>query len=211
MKLLDVYAQRLGGTREAYRFIFDGNAIVDTATPDDLEMEDDDVIDVMIERAGDIGVFGQHGNSPGIELLAGNNPTAEVDAKAVAKLVRQLHARPNSAPQVLFRPALLSATARQQLIQRLDQAHAKMSGTTSAQEATTDLKLEPSRAELEAMIGKAAVASLAAQGAAADAGQQPHRQRPIRLSCEGRRRSRRQRHNALGFTPTTRSGRCRCR
>jgi hypothetical protein len=35
-KLMDVYAQRQGGTPDAYRFIFDGNRIVETATPDDV-------------------------------------------------------------------------------------------------------------------------------------------------------------------------------
>ena len=32
-KLMDVYAQRQGGTPDAYQFIFDGNRIVETATP----------------------------------------------------------------------------------------------------------------------------------------------------------------------------------
>ena len=35
-KLMDVYAQRQGGTPDAYQFIFDGNRIVETATPDDV-------------------------------------------------------------------------------------------------------------------------------------------------------------------------------
>lgn len=35
-KLMDVYAQRQGGTPNAYRFIFDGNRIVETQTPDDV-------------------------------------------------------------------------------------------------------------------------------------------------------------------------------
>ena len=35
-KLMDVYAQRQGGTTNAYRFIFDGNRIVETQTPDDV-------------------------------------------------------------------------------------------------------------------------------------------------------------------------------
>ena len=33
---MDVYAQRQGGTTNAYRFIFDGNRIVETQTPDDV-------------------------------------------------------------------------------------------------------------------------------------------------------------------------------
>ena len=34
--MMDVYAQRQGGTPDAYRFIFDGNRIVETARPDDV-------------------------------------------------------------------------------------------------------------------------------------------------------------------------------
>ena len=34
--MMDVYAQRQGGAPDAYRFIFDGNRIVETATPDDV-------------------------------------------------------------------------------------------------------------------------------------------------------------------------------
>ena len=33
---MDVCAQRQGGTPDDYRFVFDGNRIVDTATPDDV-------------------------------------------------------------------------------------------------------------------------------------------------------------------------------
>eukprot|EP01051_Picozoa_sp_SAG22_P009479 SAG22_NODE_794_length_7157_cov_3.169453_1_plen_312_part_00 len=51
-KLMEVYVQRQGGTPEAFKFIFDGNRIVETATPDDLEMEDDDVIDAILEQRG---------------------------------------------------------------------------------------------------------------------------------------------------------------
>jgi small ubiquitin-related modifier len=51
-KLMNVYAQRQGGTPSAYRFIFNGNRIVETQTPDDLDMENDDVIDAMLEQVG---------------------------------------------------------------------------------------------------------------------------------------------------------------
>lgn len=52
-KLMEVYAQRQGGTPSAYRFIFDGNRIVETQRPIDLEMDDGDVIDGMLEQVGD--------------------------------------------------------------------------------------------------------------------------------------------------------------
>eukprot|EP01043_Picozoa_sp_COSAG02_P034034 COSAG02_NODE_2358_length_9064_cov_12.658003_3_plen_973_part_00 len=52
-KLMEVYAQRQHGTPSAYRFIFDGNRIVETQRPIDLEMDDNDVIDAMLEQVGD--------------------------------------------------------------------------------------------------------------------------------------------------------------
>ena len=51
-KLMDVYAQRQGGTVEAYRFLFDGTRVQAEQTPDELEMEDDDVIDCFLEQTG---------------------------------------------------------------------------------------------------------------------------------------------------------------
>ena len=52
-RLMKIYAQRQGGTPRAYRFIFDGNRIVETQRPIDLMMEDGDVIDAMLEQLGD--------------------------------------------------------------------------------------------------------------------------------------------------------------
>ena len=59
-KLMDVYwnradaeAEREGFRLPAFRFIFDGNRIVESRRPNDLEMEDDDVIDAMLEQVGD--------------------------------------------------------------------------------------------------------------------------------------------------------------
>ena len=34
------------------RFLFDGNRLRDNQTPDELEMEDDDVIDAMLFQVG---------------------------------------------------------------------------------------------------------------------------------------------------------------
>ena len=74
-KLMDVYALRMDAdgwmdgclriTPDAVRFIFDGNRIVDTATPDDLEMEDDDVIDAMLWR-GERGTLESYREARGL-------------------------------------------------------------------------------------------------------------------------------------------------
>ena len=51
--LMDVYTQRQERRPGEYRFIFDGNRIVETQRPIDLMMEDNDVIDAMLEQVGD--------------------------------------------------------------------------------------------------------------------------------------------------------------
>ena len=52
-KLMNAFCQRQGVNLNAVRFIFDGSRINSSQTPEDLEMEDGDVIDVMMEQAGD--------------------------------------------------------------------------------------------------------------------------------------------------------------
>ena len=48
-KLMDAYCQRQGLANNQCRFIFDGERIKDDDTPDSLEMENGDEIDVMVE------------------------------------------------------------------------------------------------------------------------------------------------------------------
>ena len=57
-KVADAYAQRQGGAPGAYRFVFEGNDIFKhnaAVTPDDLEMEDGEMIDAMLEQTGGRG------------------------------------------------------------------------------------------------------------------------------------------------------------
>jgi small ubiquitin-related modifier len=51
-KLMDAYCKRQGVNRTSVRFLFDGSPIDENKTPDDLGMEDDDVIDAMVEQTG---------------------------------------------------------------------------------------------------------------------------------------------------------------
>ena len=46
------FCTRNGVATTAVRFLFDGNRINPSQTPEDLEMEDNDVIDVMVEQQG---------------------------------------------------------------------------------------------------------------------------------------------------------------
>ena len=49
---MDAYCQRQGLANNQCRFIFDGERIKDDDSPDSLEMENGDEIDVMVEQTG---------------------------------------------------------------------------------------------------------------------------------------------------------------
>ncbi|AAZ11434.1 small ubiquitin-related modifier [Trypanosoma equiperdum] len=51
-KLIDTYCKKQGISRNSVRFLFDGTPIDETKTPEELGMEDDDVIDAMVEQTG---------------------------------------------------------------------------------------------------------------------------------------------------------------
>jgi len=54
-RIMDQYAERSGRSRPALRFLFEGTRIQDQDTPEDLEMEDGDSIDVHQEQIGGTG------------------------------------------------------------------------------------------------------------------------------------------------------------
>ena len=49
---MDAYCQRQGLSNNQCRFIFDGERIKEDDTPENLEMENGDEIDVMVEQTG---------------------------------------------------------------------------------------------------------------------------------------------------------------
>ena len=51
-KLMDAYCKKQGISRSSVRFLFDGAQLDENKTPDDVKMEDDDVIDAMVEQTG---------------------------------------------------------------------------------------------------------------------------------------------------------------
>ncbi|EUD68182.1 hypothetical protein C922_01200 [Plasmodium inui San Antonio 1] len=51
-KLMEVYCNRLGQSMEAVRFLYDGDRIHGDNTPDQLGIEDGDVIDAMVQQTG---------------------------------------------------------------------------------------------------------------------------------------------------------------
>lgn len=51
-KLKETYCQRQGVPSNSLKFLFEGQRIADNHTPEELEMEEDDVIEVYQEQMG---------------------------------------------------------------------------------------------------------------------------------------------------------------
>ena len=51
-KLMEAYCNRAGLPRKACRFLFDGTVLKGEETPESLDMEDDDQIDMFFEQTG---------------------------------------------------------------------------------------------------------------------------------------------------------------
>ncbi|KAJ3041045.1 hypothetical protein HDV00_009945 [Rhizophlyctis rosea] len=51
-RLMDAYLQKTGQDKNAVRFLYQGTRIQADATPQDLDMEDGDQIDVTVEQLG---------------------------------------------------------------------------------------------------------------------------------------------------------------
>ncbi|KAK0184367.1 ubiquitin-like protein [Armillaria novae-zelandiae] len=51
-KLQGAYASKVGKDVATIRFLYDGNRIQEDDTPQSLDMEDNDTIDVMVEQVG---------------------------------------------------------------------------------------------------------------------------------------------------------------
>ncbi|ORZ00434.1 ubiquitin-related domain-containing protein [Syncephalastrum racemosum] len=51
-KLMDAYCERQGKAAGSVRFLYDGNRVMPQNTPQELDMDDGDSIDVMVEQIG---------------------------------------------------------------------------------------------------------------------------------------------------------------
>jgi len=71
--LMDAYCKQRGVNSASVLFLLDGDPINVTETPDTLEMEDGDVIDVHQQQTGDIARFGHDTAAPGSVYL--NTPS----------------------------------------------------------------------------------------------------------------------------------------
>jgi small ubiquitin-related modifier len=55
-KLMSAYCERQGQQSQAIRFVYDGNRLQETDTPEKLGMADDDVIDAVLAQTGGMNV-----------------------------------------------------------------------------------------------------------------------------------------------------------
>ena len=149
-KLFHIYAKRKGVERTVFRFMIDGEAINDDATPRSLELEDRDQVDVLLEQTGDIGIFGAHANSPGIMHLTTRE---HLSRGAASKLIKTLNANPNACFLNQKEPGILVAAQRDTLMQHVD---AHWNGKSP------DFKLPLSNAELAKLVGEKSYAQLRA-------------------------------------------------
>lgn len=64
-KLMEAFCERHGKALRAVRFLFEGERIQGFQTPESLEMEDGDTIEVYHEQEGGDGLFSEAPVSPG--------------------------------------------------------------------------------------------------------------------------------------------------
>lgn len=56
-KLMSAYCSRTGARPDTVRFLYDGQRIGKGVTPDDLGMEDGDIVDVVLQQVGGALLF----------------------------------------------------------------------------------------------------------------------------------------------------------
>ena len=170
-KMMHAYCNRKGVSTSSVRFLFeDSNRLNETQTPQQLDMEDGDIIDVMQEQQGGCiaspvpALFGAHAHAVGLRYLECAGELTHATPQDARAIVRQLGGSLDAEPKVVVEP-VLDASACAALTTYLDErAAAHETG------AAPDLRLTLGEAELEALIGQQACAAVvAAFGAPFDA------------------------------------------
>ena len=149
-KIFQAYANMRGIPVDKLRFLLDGDRIDECHTPKMWKMEDGDQITALLEQTGDIGIFGTHAKSPGIEYLTTN---AYLSYERALNLIRTTKASLNATFLNQKQLSILVKTQRHALMQRADE---EWDGRS------LDLKIQLSDAELTKLIGKKSFAQLSA-------------------------------------------------
>lgn len=156
-KLMDVFAQSRGGTPSAYRFFFDGRRIPShwdeyIPTPDELQMENSDVIEAMLEQVGCVAAplpatFGETDLSlPGCKFL-GSVAVQAASAEDVAALVFELGGCLDEVPKSFPDRELLDQAGRANLMRLVDEHN------TNDNSKTVDLRVPITEDQLIEAVG----------------------------------------------------------
>ena len=168
-KLMHAFCNRQGVSTNSVVFSFDGNRINETQTPEQLSMEDGDIIDVRLEQQGGCiaspvpALFGAHAHAVGLRYLECAGELSHSTPQDARAIVLRLGGSLNAGPEIGVEP-VLDASACAALTAYLDEHAARETG------AAPDLRLTLREAELEALIGvRACAAVVAAFGTPFDA------------------------------------------
>ena len=166
-KLMDAFCNRQGVSTYSVFFLFDGNRIHERQTPEQLDMEDGDVIDVMFEQQGNVGEWEPAHTSSGAEQLLLSTATEDVDP-ATARDIERTASGPHlsrRAPPASFESvgALLTTAQCARLVAHTERLASEL---PPAQRAAPDAKLDVSAEELAQLVGPGVLASLMRLGAA---------------------------------------------
>ena len=171
LRLMDAFCTRQGVSPLSIRFLFDGNRINETQTPEQLDMEDGDIIDVMVEQQG---------------FLPWTAAPVAVAAAGDALLLHATHAASLSPAEVTTLIAAASGphakSGRHEVVESrplLSAAQCEALVTAAGREGPSPT-LELSRQELGDIVGAAALEALCALGRDA-----MHASRPGAAPAEG--------------------------
>jgi len=160
-KLMETVCARQSLQIDTTRFVWDGVHISDTHTPEQLGMEDDDIIDVFqLQYGGCIAApipstFGLHLNTPGVAYLQSSAALTAAVPSEVVQLMQQLGGDPTARPCSRPDRVLLAPEQRRALISVLDDTHSAM------KDKSEDLRMTVTAEWLEALIGREALRMLA--------------------------------------------------
>ena len=162
-KVMVAYSNRHSLPMDSLRFSFDGNRLRETQTPEELGMEDDDVIDVTMFWVGDIGIFGQHRGGVGVELLRDSAKLEQASAADAGRIIDQLcpSGTPDVSGLVLGGDELvLDACACSALMGFVDQLRQARDARVDTLHGAHDEQVDVSELELAALVGARHVAQL---------------------------------------------------
>ena len=157
-KLFEAYCNHRRIGRDELRFLFNGDRLRESETPDELEMEDDDVIYAMLAQVGDIGIFGGHTGGCGVELLQDSKALHYASARDAERIIAALlpSGTPDMSGLVLADGApVLDAGGRGALMAFMDKLRVAHDPRVDISNGAHDEQVDISAAELAALLGGA--------------------------------------------------------